>query len=48
MIGQKSRACDAPIQVSLEDLDHADHFYRHLEKVLDLSLQSVSKNDGNN
>src|SRR5436309_2591456 len=37
MMGQKSRECAAPVLVSLEDLVPADHFYRHLEKVLDLS-----------
>src|SRR5216117_3344294 len=38
MMGQKSRACATPVLASLEALVPADHFYRHLEKVLDLSL----------
>lgn len=38
MMGQKYRECSAPVQVSLEALVPADHFYRHLEKVLDLSF----------
>ncbi len=38
MIGQKSRACGTPVLVSLETLVPTDHFYRHLEKVLDLSF----------
>jgi len=37
MMGQKSRVCSEPVLVSLEDLVPADHFYRHLEKVLNLS-----------
>ncbi len=34
----KSRALDRPIIISLESLVPADHFYRHLEKVLDLAF----------
>jgi transposase len=34
----KPRRLDAPIAVSLEDLIPADHFYRHLEAMLDLSF----------
>jgi len=38
MMGTKER-CFAPlINVSLEDLVPADHFYRHLERTLDLSF----------
>jgi transposase len=37
MMRQKSRVCTAPVLVSLEALVPADHFYRHLENVLDLS-----------
>ena len=38
MMGQKSRECATPVLVSLEDIVPTDHFYRHLEKVLDLSF----------
>ncbi|MBO0782781.1 MAG: IS1182 family transposase [Ktedonobacteraceae bacterium] len=38
MMGQKSRESAAPALVSLEALVPTDHFYRHLEKVLDLSF----------
>jgi transposase len=34
----KPRRLDQPIAVSLEDLVRADHFYRHLERKLDLSF----------
>ncbi len=38
MMGSKER-CFAPLlNVSLEELVPADHFYRHLEKSLDLSF----------
>ena len=38
MMGKKHR-CFAPlVQVSLEDLVPHDHFYRHLERTLDLSF----------
>jgi transposase len=38
MMGMKER-CFAPlINVSLEDLVPAGHFYRHLERTLDLSF----------
>src|SRR6059058_2555148 len=38
MMGRKERSFDPLIQVSLEDLVQADHFYRHLERTLDLSF----------
>ena len=34
----KPRRLDEPIAVSLEDLVPADHFYRHLERALDLAF----------
>ena len=34
----KPRRLDKPIAVSLEDLVPPDHFYRHLERTLDLSF----------
>src|SRR5688500_15682392 len=34
----KPRRLDAPVAVSLEDLVPADHFYRHLERALDLAF----------
>jgi len=34
----KPRRLDAPIAVSLEDLVPRNHFYRHLERSLDLSF----------
>ena len=34
----KLRCLDQPIQVSLEDLVPADHFYRYLDAALDLSF----------
>jgi transposase len=38
MMGKKER-CFAPfIQVSLEEQVPQDHFYRHLERILDLSF----------
>jgi transposase len=38
MMGSKKRHFASLIQVSLEDLVPADHFYRHLERSLDLSF----------
>jgi hypothetical protein len=38
MMGSKQRAFAPLIHVSLEDLVPADHFYRHLERTLDLSF----------
>ncbi len=39
MLGRpKSRRLGEPITVSLEDLVPHDHFYRHLERSLDLSF----------
>lgn len=38
MMGQKSRVCATPVLASLESLVPANHFYRHLEQVLDLSF----------
>ncbi len=38
MMGSKERQFAPLIQVSLEDLVPADHFYRHLERSLDLSF----------
>jgi transposase len=38
MMGSKERHFASLIQVSLEDLVPADHFYRHLERSLDLSF----------
>ena len=38
MIGSKERHFAPLINVSLEDLVPADHFYRHLERSLDLSF----------
>jgi transposase len=37
----KSRALDRPVTVSLEDLVPAHHFYRRLERTLDLSFVRV-------
>jgi hypothetical protein len=34
----KPRRLDQPIAVSLEELVSHDHFYRHLETKLDLSI----------
>ena len=34
----RPRRLDAPVAVSLEDLVPADHFYRHLERALDLAF----------
>jgi len=42
MMGIKARRFAPLINVSVEDLVPADHFYRHLEKSLDLS--SLLKN----
>jgi transposase len=38
MMGKKERHFVPLINVSLEDLVPADHFYRHLEHTLDLSF----------
>ena len=38
MMGTKERRFASLINVSLEDLVPADHFYRHLERTLDLSF----------
>jgi len=38
MMGIKGRAFAPLVNVSLEDLVPADHFYRHLERTLDLSF----------
>ena len=37
MMGTKKRSFAALIHVSLEELVPQDHFYRHLERTLDLS-----------
>ncbi len=38
MMGRKERSFAPLTNVSLEDLVPADHFYRHLERTLDLSF----------
>ncbi len=38
MMGMKERHFAPLIHVSLEELVPADHFYRHLERTLDLSF----------
>src|SRR6266567_3913333 len=38
MMGQKERRFAPLINVSLEELVPQDHFYRHLERILDLSI----------
>ncbi len=38
MMGMKERSFAPLVNVSLEDLVPADHFYRHLERSLDLSF----------
>ncbi len=38
MMGSKERHFATLIQVSLEELVQQDHFYRHLERTLDLSF----------
>ncbi len=38
MMGKKERSFAQVIHASLEDLVPADHFYRHLERTLDLSF----------
>src|SRR5260370_23360290 len=38
MMGFKERAFTPVVAVSLEDLVPAEHFYRHLQRVLDLSF----------
>ena len=38
MMGTKERSFAPLVNVSLEDLGPADHFYRHLERTLDLSF----------
>ncbi len=37
MMGSKQRYFASLIEVSLEDLVPADHFYRHLDRTLNLS-----------
>lgn len=38
MMGNKQRSFAPLVQVSLEELVPSDHFYRHLERTLDLSF----------
>jgi hypothetical protein len=38
MMGRKARCCTPVSAVSLDELVPADHFYRHVERVLDLSF----------
>ncbi len=38
MMGTKARIFQPVVNVSLEDLVPADHFYRHVERSLDLSF----------
>ena len=38
MMGKKERSCAPLVNVSLEALVPPDHFYRHLERSLDLSF----------
>jgi hypothetical protein len=39
MLGPPKRRClDQPTRISLEDLVPTNHFYRHLDATLDLSL----------
>ena len=38
MLGKKERSFASLIAVSLEELVPQDHFYRHLERSLDLSF----------
>jgi transposase len=38
MLGKKERSFAPLVEVSLEELVPQDHFYRHLEKSLDLSF----------
>ncbi len=38
MMGIKERACAPLPAVTLDDLVPADHFYRHLERALDLTF----------
>ena len=38
MMGMKERSFATLVTVSLEDLVPADHFYRHLERTIDLSF----------
>ena len=38
MMGRKVRAFSALVNVSLENLVPKDHFYRHVERTLDLSF----------
>ena len=40
MMGKKERSFAPLVNVSVEDLVPADHFYRHLERTLDLSFVS--------
>lgn len=39
----KSRDLDTPIQASLNDLVPAGHFYRHLERTLDLTFERPTR-----
>ena len=48
MIGQKAR-CFTPVPaVTLDELVLADHFYRHLDRVLDLSFVRVGQDYAGN
>ena len=38
MMGTKARIFQPVVNVSLEDLVPVDHFYRHVERTLDLSF----------
>ncbi len=38
MMGRKVRAFSALVNVSLDDLVPQDHFYRHVERTLDLTF----------
>ena len=40
MMGLKERAFAPKVSVSLEELVPQEHFYRHVQKVLDLSFVS--------
>jgi hypothetical protein len=45
MMGIKERAFGPLPPVSLEDLVPPDHFYRHLERALDLREQTIAAAD---
>jgi transposase len=45
MMGSKERHFALPLQISLEDLVPADHFYRHLERTLNLSFVRAFVNE---